>query len=85
MSGVKLSPVGDVLIEVAAPSAGAARSALWAYIDDVASRWYGRAATDEEIAAALLDDPSEDLAAPQGGSSNLRGNDTILQGRGVRG
>ncbi len=63
MRDVKASHVGSVLIEVAAPSDGAARSVLWAYIDDVASRWYGRPATDVEIAAALLDDPSEDLAA----------------------
>lgn len=63
---MEASPVGDVLIEVVDPSSGAGRSALWAYIDDVASRWYGRPATDEEVAAALVDDPSEDLAAPRG-------------------
>ena len=60
------SPPDDVLVERVAPSDGAARSALWAYVDDVASRWYGRPATDEEIAAAVLDDPSEDLVAPHG-------------------
>ena len=42
MRDVKAFPVGSVLIEVAAPSGDAARSVLWAYIDDVASRWFGR-------------------------------------------
>ncbi len=84
MRDVKASPVGNVLIEVAAPSDGAARSALWAYIDDVASRWYGRPATDEEIAAALLDDPSEDLAAPQGTFLVARRGETVVGCAGLR-
>lgn len=63
---MEIASLDDVLIERAVPSDGAARGALWAYIDDVASRWYGRPATDEEIAAALLDDPSDDLVAPHG-------------------
>jgi ribosomal protein S18 acetylase RimI-like enzyme len=63
---VVTASLGDVVIERAAPSGAAARGALWAYIDDVASRWYGRPATEEEIAAAVLDDPSDDLVAPHG-------------------
>jgi GNAT superfamily N-acetyltransferase len=84
MRDVTASPVANVLIEVAAPSDGAARSALWAYIDDVASRWYGRAATDEEIAAALLDDPSEDLAAPQGTFLVARRGEAVVGCAGLR-
>ena len=63
---METTPLDDVLIERAAPSDAAARGALWAYLDDVASRWYGRPATDEEIATALLGDPSDDLVAPHG-------------------
>ncbi len=81
---MEASPVGDVLIEVADPSGGAAHSALWAYIDDIASRWYGRPATDEEITAALLDDPSEDLAAPYGTFLVARRGDRVVGCAGLR-
>lgn len=66
MADVKTPHGGGVVIEQVARSDAAARDALWAYIDDVATRWYGRPATDEEIAAAIAEDPSEDLVAPQG-------------------
>jgi len=46
-----------VLIEVVAPDASAASEILWSYIDDVASRYYRRPATDEEIDASLREDP----------------------------
>lgn len=81
---MEASPVGTVLIELAAPSDGAARSALWAYIDDLASRWYDRPATDEEIAAALLDDPSEDLAAPRGAFLVARRGEAVVGCAGLR-
>ena len=48
------------------PAADEARRALQAYFDDVASRYYGRQATEDEIAAAMREDPSEDLAPPHG-------------------
>lgn len=55
--GVDRSPE-PVLIEIVAPSASAANQALRSCIDDVASRYYGRQATDEEIDAALREDPA---------------------------
>ncbi len=55
-----------VAVQVVSPAASAATEALWAYTDDVASRYYGRPATAEEIAAALREDPSDDLAPPHG-------------------
>ncbi|MBC7561007.1 MAG: GNAT family N-acetyltransferase, partial [Dermatophilaceae bacterium] len=55
-----------VLIDVLAPDASAACQILRSYIDDVASRYYGRQATDEEIDASLREDPSIDLALPSG-------------------
>ena len=36
------------------------------YIDEMASRYYGRQATAAEIDAALAEDPSDDLAPPSG-------------------
>ena len=39
---------------------------LRAYFADVASRYYGRQATEDEIAAAMRDEPSDDLAPPHG-------------------
>ena len=48
------------------PTADEGRRALRAYFDDVASRYYGRPATEDEIAAAMRDDPSDDLALPDG-------------------
>ena len=48
------------------PAADEARRALRAYFDDVASRYYGRQATEDEITAAMREDPSDDLAPPHG-------------------
>lgn len=59
-------PQAPIALQVVSPTSGAARAALWAYTDDVASRYYRRQATDEEIAAALREDPSDDLALPHG-------------------
>jgi len=63
--GVEFLPE-PVLIEVVAPDAAAASQILRSYINDVASRHYGRQATDEEIDASLREDPSSDLAPPSG-------------------
>ncbi len=53
-------------IDVVAPSVSAASQILRSYIDDVASRYYGRQATDEEIDTSLREDPSRDLTSPSG-------------------
>jgi hypothetical protein len=55
--GADLSPE-PVLIEVVAPDASAASQILRSYINDVASRYYGRQATDDEIDAARGEDPA---------------------------
>jgi GNAT superfamily N-acetyltransferase len=75
--GVDFSP-GPVLIEVMAPDASAASQILRSYIDDVASRFYGRQATDEEIDVSLREDPSIDLAPPSGVFLVARQNDVVL-------
>ena len=56
----------EPVIEVMAPDDDAARWVLRAYFDEVASRYYGRPATEDEIAAAMREDPSDDLALPRG-------------------
>jgi GNAT superfamily N-acetyltransferase len=56
----------ELAITVTSPAAEEARRALRAYFDDVASRYYGRPATGDEIAAAMSEDPSDDLAPPRG-------------------
>ena len=56
----------ELAITVTSPAAGEARRVLRAYFDDVASRYYGRPATADEIAAAMSEDPSDDLAPPRG-------------------
>jgi len=39
---------------------------LWVYFDELVARYQGRPATEEEIRESLLEDPSDDLAAPTG-------------------
>ncbi|WAL67017.1 GNAT family N-acetyltransferase [Amycolatopsis cynarae] len=54
------------------------------YIDDVASRYYGRQATDAEIDNALAEDPSDDLVPPTGLFFVARDGGTITGCVGVR-
>ena len=61
-----IRPTDRVSIEAVGPDSEAARAALRLYVDDVASRYYGRQATCAVSDAALADDPSDDLAAPDG-------------------
>jgi GNAT superfamily N-acetyltransferase len=56
----------EILIAVTPPADDIARRALWAYFDEVASRYYGRSATSDEIATAMKESPSDDLAPPAG-------------------
>jgi GNAT superfamily N-acetyltransferase len=53
-------------IAVMPPTADEARHALRAYFEEVASRYYGRQANEDEIATAMREDPSGDLVPPQG-------------------
>ena len=48
------------------PASAAARQVMRAYFAEVASRYYGRPATDEEVAAAMREEPSDDLTPPGG-------------------
>src|ERR1700674_5525533 len=53
-------------ITVMSPVSGEARQILRTYFDDVATRYYGRQAAEEEITAAMREDPSDDLELPHG-------------------
>ena len=55
-----------VTISVASPDAENGRRVLRAYFADLVSRYHQRPATDEEIDAALAEEPSDDLALPRG-------------------
>lgn len=55
-----------VVLEQLSPRSAVARQALWSYIEDVASRYLGRPATDAETDAAMREDPSDDLELPSG-------------------
>jgi ribosomal protein S18 acetylase RimI-like enzyme len=56
----------EPVITVMPPASDAARQVLRAYFAEVASRYYGRPATDEEVAAAMREEPSDDLTPPGG-------------------
>ena len=56
----------EPVIAVMPPASPAARAVLHAYFADLASRYYGRPATEQEIAAAMQDEPSDDLTQPGG-------------------
>jgi ribosomal protein S18 acetylase RimI-like enzyme len=66
------------------PSADEARRVLRAYFDDVASRYYGRQATENEIAEAMREDPSDDLAPPHGLLLVAHHNGAVLGCAGLR-
>lgn len=50
-----------ITIETVAPDAATAAQIVRDYMVDVASRWYRRPATDDEVDQALQDEPYDDL------------------------
>lgn len=74
----------ELAIAVTSPAAGKARRILWSYFNDVASRYYGRPATAGEIAAAMSEDPSDDLAPPRGLLLVAQENEEVLGCAGLR-
>ena len=71
-------------IIVVSPAADEARQILRAHFDDVATRYYGRQASQEEISAAMRDDPSDDLELPHGLLVVARGDGNVLGCAGLR-
>jgi pimeloyl-ACP methyl ester carboxylesterase len=56
----------DPVITVMPSASAAARQVLRAYFAELASRYYGRPATGEEVAAAMREELSDDLTPPGG-------------------
>jgi GNAT superfamily N-acetyltransferase len=77
-------PSDRILFTVVEPTSDAGRSAVRAYVADVASRYFGRPATEEEADAALSEDPSDDLAPPSGLLVVARERNTIVGCAGLR-
>lgn len=68
----------SVIIELVEPHTADATAVLRAYIDEVASRYYERPATSDEIDAALLEHPSGDFVPPTGQFLLAREADQVL-------
>ncbi len=74
----------EPIIAITPSTADKAHDVLRAYFDDVASRYYGRPATEDEIAAAMRESPSDDLTPPHGLLLLARENDKVLGCAGLR-
>ncbi|MFC6288246.1 GNAT family N-acetyltransferase [Nocardioides sp. GCM10027113] len=59
-------PGRDSEISAVAPTSASAEQAMRAYLHDVASRYYRRPATEDELQTALSLHPTDDLVAPHG-------------------
>ena len=72
------------VIAVMSPESAAARHVLRAYFAELASRYYGRPATDEEVAAAMREEPSAGLTPPRGLLLLASEHDAVLGCAGLR-
>lgn len=75
---------GAVTVAEISPSSPDARRVLHDYLTDVASRYYGRRATTEEVDAAQREEPSDDLVAPHGLLLLAREGGSVLGCAGLR-
>ncbi|TDW46871.1 acetyltransferase (GNAT) family protein [Curtobacterium sp. PhB42] len=55
-----------MIFETERPGAGRADAIVRDYLTEVASRWFGRAATPAEVDRAMLDEPFDDLQGNSG-------------------
>jgi ribosomal protein S18 acetylase RimI-like enzyme len=60
------NPKGLPVVTIEDPCSDRARLLLGAYLEDVVSRFHGRLATPAEMALAIADAPTGDLAEPRG-------------------
>ncbi len=61
-----VQPLNNAVVEPESPGTARAQRILRAYLEDVANRYYGRQATDDEMEAALRDFSNGDLTEPHG-------------------
>lgn len=74
----------ELVIAVTSPTADIADRVLRAYFHDVVSRYYGRPGTADGIAAAMREEPSDDLTPPRGLLLVAQGNGSVLGCAGLR-
>jgi GNAT superfamily N-acetyltransferase len=74
----------EVELSPAAPGSAEAHAVLTAYFREVVSRHHDREATDAEVAAAMLAEPSDDLCPPSGLLLLARHDGTVLGCAGLR-
>ena len=74
----------DVDVSQAEPGSAAGRMVLTAYFRDIVGRYHGREATDAEVAAAMSEEPSDDLCPPHGLFFLARHGDRVLGCAGLR-
>jgi len=64
--GTSAGAAGGLVWEVVSPGSDAARRVLTEYFDDIVGRYWGRPALPGEVAAAMADEPSDDLQGATG-------------------
>ncbi|WP_416393210.1 MULTISPECIES: GNAT family N-acetyltransferase [unclassified Curtobacterium] len=62
----RISDGSSVAVEAVHPGDPVADGIVRAYLAEVASRWYGRPATEDEVDQALRDEPYDDLHGASG-------------------
>ncbi|MGI8712120.1 MAG: GNAT family N-acetyltransferase [Solirubrobacteraceae bacterium] len=60
------SPIEHVVVQLEPPAGARAQEILRSYLEDIVGRYHRRQATAAELALALKEAPSDDLAPPQG-------------------
>lgn len=80
----RVTPDPQVTVVVSAPMSREAQDVLRDYFTEISSRYYGHAASAEEVDAAMRDEPSHDLVDPTGVFVLARRADAILGCGGVR-
>jgi ribosomal protein S18 acetylase RimI-like enzyme len=77
-------PAHQITVTRMAPTARRAAVALRSYYHDIVSRYHGLEASEEEIDAAMRDEPGDDLAPPRGLLLVACADDTVLGCAGLR-
>ena len=77
-------PGSTIEITQVSPLSELGRFALFRYVEDIASRYYGRPVSREEVHTLLREDSSEDLVPPTGLFVVVRRRESLLGCAGLR-